>query len=173
MTAHAAYWFLPAIVPLTIYIAWNDMKNMKISNMSVYALVACYALLGPFALGLELYLWHWLHLPVVLAFCMLFWAARVMGGGDAKMIAGMSPFFFLSDITLILYIFVASLLGALVTHSLFRFTALRNLAPGWKSWDATAPHLRGGLFGNKMAFPKGFALSATLLVYLAMAAVLR
>ena len=97
MTAQAALWFLPAVIPLAIYISWNDMATMKITNRSVYVVVAAYAVLGPLAFGLEMYLWQWLHLPVLLAICILLWMARVMGAGDAKLIAAMGPYFVLAD----------------------------------------------------------------------------
>jgi len=173
MTATAAYWFLPAVIPLTIYISWSDMRSMKITNMSVYALVLAYAVLGPFAFGWGLYFSQWLHLPVMLAFCILLWMARVMGAGDAKLIAAMSPFFLLADLELILRLFAATLIGALITHSLVRFTPLRRLAPDWESWKARGKNLRGGIFGWDLAFPKGLALSTTLLFYLLWAAILR
>lgn len=134
------------------------MRSMKITNNSVLALVATYAILGPFAFGFELYLWQWLHLPVVLLVCMALWALRAMGGGDAKMIAAMAPMFMTQDFVLILQIFAACLLSALAVHSLFRFTALKNLAPDWKSWHA-------GRY-----FPKGLPLSMTLVFYLVFAA---
>lgn len=158
MTAQAALWFLPAVVPIAFFIAWNDMRSMKITNNSVLLLVAAYAMIGPFAFGFEMYLWQWTHLPVVLVVCMALWALRVMGGGDAKMIAAMSPMFLTQDFVLIMMIFAASLLGALAVHSLFRFTSLKNLAPHWKSWHA-------GRY-----FPKGLPLSMTLVFYLALAA---
>ncbi len=161
MTAEAAYWFLPAVIPLAIYISWYDMRSMKITNNSLIALVLAYALLGPFAFGFEMYLWQWLHLPVVLVVCMALWALRVMGGGDAKMIAAMSPMFVAADLRLILLLFAACLIGALAAHSLFRFTPLKNVVPEWKSWTA-------GRY-----FPKGFPLSMTLLFYLLAAAVYR
>ena len=154
MTAATAFWFLPVVTPIAIYIAWNDMRSMKITNASVLALIIAYAVVGPFALGLELYAWQWLHLPVTLVVCMALWALRVMGGGDAKIIAAMSLFFMVADLLLITQIFAASLLGALAVHSLFRFTALKNIAPDWKSWTA-------GRY-----FPKGLPLSMTLLFYL-------
>ena len=154
MTAATAFWFLPVVTPIAIYIAWNDMRSMKITNASVLALIIAYAVVGPFALGLELYAWQWLHLPVTLVVCMALWALRVMGGGDAKIIAAMSLFFMVADLLLITQIFAASLLGAFAVHSLFRFTALKNIAPDWKSWTA-------GRY-----FPKGLPLSMTLLFYL-------
>lgn len=161
MTAQAALWFLPVVTPIVIYIAWSDMRSMKIPNKSVLALVIAFALVGPFAFGLEQYLWQWLNLPVALAFCMALWALRVMGGGDAKMIAAMAPFFVVPDLLLVTQIFAASLLAALAVHSLFRFTRLKNFAPDWKSWSA-------GRY-----FPKGLPLGMTLVFYLTAVAVYR
>ncbi len=161
MTAASAVWFLPAVTPIAIYIAWNDMRSMKITNASVLALVVAYAIIGPFAFGLELYAWQWLHLPVTLVVCMALWALRVMGGGDAKIIAAMSPIFMVGDFLLIMQLFAASLLAALAVHSLFRFTALKNIVPDWKSWTA-------GRY-----FPKGLPLSMTLVFYLLVIAIYR
>ena len=161
MTAATALWFLPAVIPLAIYIAWNDMRAMTISNKSLVVLLAVFALLGPFAFGFPAYFWQWLHFPVVLAVCMALWSLRAMGGGDAKMIAVMAPFFVVDDSILILRIFAASLLGALAMHSLFRLTPLRNLAPDWQSWSA-------GRY-----FPKGLPLGMTLVLYLLWVAVYR
>lgn len=161
MTAASALWFLPAVTPIAIYIAWNDMRSMKITNASVLALIFVYAVVGPFAFGLEVYAWQWLHLPVTLAVCMSLWALRLMGGGDAKIIAAMSPIFMVGDLALIIQLFAACLLGALAVHSLFRFTALKNIAPEWKSWTA-------GRY-----FPKGLPLSMTLLFYLLIIALYR
>lgn len=161
MTAQAALWFLPVMTPIAFYIAWSDMRAMKIPNGAVLALVAGYAVVGPFAFGFEQYLWQWLHLPVALVVCMALWALRVMGGGDAKMIAAMAPVFVLADLMLVSQVFLAAILSAVAVHSLFRFTALKNIAPGWKSWTA-------GRY-----FPKGLPLSMTLVFYLGFVALYR
>lgn len=161
MTAQAAFWFLPAVIPIAIFISWNDMRSMKITNKSVIVLIAVYALLGPFAFGFEMYLWQWLHFPIVLAVCLVLWMLRLMGGGDAKMIAAMAPFFVMADLELILRLFAACLISALIVHSVFRFTPLKKPVAEWQSWNA-------GRY-----FPKGFPLSMTLLLYLVYAAVYR
>lgn len=149
------------------------MRTMKISNNSLIVLLVAYAVLGPFAFGFPMYLWQWLNFPIVLVVCMALWALRVMGGGDAKMIAAMAPFFVVDDWYLIMQLFVACLLGALTIHSIFRFTPLKNLAPDWESWSARRGDLRGGIFGLDLAFPKGFPLSMTLLFYLLLVAIYR
>ena len=160
MTATAAYWFLPAVIPIAIYVSWSDLSSMKITNKSVMALVIAYALLGPFAFGFPMYLWQWLHLPVMLAVCILLWAARLMGAGDAKFIAAAAPMLVVADLSLILRIFAASLIAALVAHRLARRSPLRAQVPGWKSWE-------------DKRFPKGFPLSMTLVFYLLVVAIYR
>ncbi|KQB95849.1 hypothetical protein AL073_14335 [Loktanella sp. 1ANDIMAR09] len=161
MTAYAAYWFLPAVIPLALFISWNDMRDMKITNKTVAVMLVVYAVLGPFAFGWEMYLWQWLHFPIALVVCMALWALRVMGGGDAKLIAAMTPFFVMSDLEMILRVFAASLLAALFVHTLFRLTPLKRPVAEWKSWNA-------GRY-----FPKGFPLSMTLVLYLGLVAVYR
>ena len=159
ITAEAAYWFLPAIIPIALFISWNDMRNMKITNKSVIVVMIAYGLLGPFAFGWEMYFMQWLHFPIALVVCMALWALRFMGGGDAKLIADIAPFFVMADIEFILRIFAASLIAALVVHTLFRLTPLKRPVAEWKSWNA-------GWY-----FPKGFPLSMTLLLYLVDAAI--
>ncbi|MEO1641236.1 MAG: prepilin peptidase [Pseudomonadota bacterium] len=173
MTAQAAYWLLPAVIPLALYISWNDMRTMKITNNSMLVLFGAFVVLGPFAFGFPTYFWQLLHGPVVLVVGMAIWALRLVGGGDAKMLAAMAPYFWLDDLRLILIVFVAASLGALITHSIFRFTPLHKLTPDWASWSAGKGNLRGGILGLNLAFPKGTALSLTLVVYLLLVAIYR
>ncbi|MFG5383852.1 prepilin peptidase [Yoonia sp. R2-816] len=160
MTAYAAYWFLPAVIPIAIYVSWSDMSSMKITNKSVMALVIVYAILGPFAFGLPMYLWQWLHLPVMLAVCILLWAARVMGAGDAKFIAAAAPMLAVADLDLILRVFAACLIASLIVHRLAKHTPIRAQVPHWKSWE-------------DKRFPKGLPLSMTLVFYLLLVAAYR
>ena len=173
MTADAAYWFLPAVIPIAIYVSWTDMSMMKITNRSTIALFLAFLIIGPFAFGFPDYLFQLIHAPIMLAVGMLFWAARIMGGGDAKMIAAMSPFIVQSDLFLFLMLFAATSMGGVVTHLTFRLTPLHRLVPEWKSWTARSDTLRGGLFGLNMTFPKGLVLSMTLVFYLVLMAIYR
>ncbi len=149
------------------------MKSMKITNRSMIVLFAIFVVLGPFAFGFPDYFWQMLHAPVVLIIGMALWMLRLMGGGDAKMYAAMSPFFVVSDWFLITVVFIAASFAGLITHSVFRFTRLRNLAPDWKSWTARTDKLRGSIAGLNLAFPKGVVLSMTLLFYLLVVAIYR
>ncbi len=173
MTATAAYWFLPVVIPLAIYVSWTDMSSMKIKNHAMTALFLAFVVLGPFALGFPNYFWQLLHAPIVLVIGILLWGLRLMGAGDAKMFAAMAPYFAASDWFLFLMVFVAASFAGLLLHSVFRFTPLRNLAPDWKSWAAQNDKLRGGILGLNMTFPKGLILSMTLLYYLLVVAIYR
>lgn len=149
------------------------MRFMKITNQSLLVLLIAFVAIGPFAFGFPDYFWQLLHFPVVLVVCMALWSLRIMGGGDAKMIAVMAPFFVMEDIDLILRLAAACALGAVTVHSIFRFTALHKLAPHWESWTAGKGNLRGLIPGLDIGFPKGFSFSMTLLFYLIFVAIYR
>ena len=160
LTAYAAYWFLPAVIPIAIFVACNDMRSMKIPNLASGALLFSYAVLGLFALPFDLYLWHWLHFAVVLAIGILFWMSGVIGGGDVKFMAAAAPMFAVADLRDVMLIYASCLLAALVTHRAVKYSPLRKIAPDWISWE-------------KSKFPKGLALSGTLLCYLLLVAIYR
>jgi prepilin peptidase CpaA len=161
LTASAALWFLPAVVPIAIYVAWSDLARMKIPNVAVYALVISFALLGLIALPFTQYLWHWLHLLVMLGVGVILNVTRVLGAGDAKFTAAAAPFIATADLALVLPLFAACLMAGLVTHRLVKISPLRRLVPHWTSW--TTPH----------RFPMGFPLAMTLVFYLALVAIYR
>lgn len=161
LTAQAAYWFLPAAIPIALYVSWSDMSSMKIPNRAVYALVACYAVLGLIALPFQQYLWHWTHLVVMLVVGILLNAARVMGAGDAKFIAAAAPMVALADLRLIIVLYAAALLGGFITHRAAKASPIRGMVPDWDSWTS----------GKR--FPMGFPLSMTLVFYLLIVAIYR
>lgn len=161
LTATAAYWFLPAVIPIAVYVAWSDMHRMKIPNVAVYALVISFAVLGLIALPFTQYMWHWTHLVVVLLVGFVLNALRLLGAGDAKFMAGAAPFMATDDLPLILPLFAACLMAGLVTHRLARMSPLRAMVPHWESWST----------GRR--YPMGFPLSMTLVFYLALVAVYR
>ena len=162
MTATAALWFLPAVIPIAIYVSWRDMSMMKITNNTCLLLLGCYAVLGLFAFPFPLYLSQWLHPIILMAGGMVLWSTGLIGGGDVKFISAASPFFVIesfNDTYLILVLLSACLLAGLVVHQGVRFTPLRKIVPDWKSWHV-------GWY-----FPKGLPLSMTLLFYLLIIAI--
>ncbi|MFT4699392.1 MAG: prepilin peptidase CpaA [Yoonia sp.] len=154
LTSWAAAWFLLAAVPISGFVIFSDLSQMKIPNVAVGALVAAYAVLGLIALPFEQYLWHWTHLPMLLIVGLILNAAGAMGAGDAKFIAAAGPFIATADIKLMIPLFSACLLAGFFAHRLARMTPIRTAVPHWESWTA----------GKR--FPMGFPLGMTLVFYL-------
>ncbi len=159
ISAASAQWFLPFVVPVCLYVAWSDMRAMKIPNPAVLALAGVFLAVGLVALPLAEYPWRLLQLVVVLALGIVLNAAGAMGAGDAKFAAAAAPFIDPGDLRFILALFAAVLLAAFAAHRLARATPLRRLAPEWESWE------RG------RDFPMGLALGGTLAAYLGLGAV--
>lgn len=175
--AAAAAWFLPFVLPICFYVAFTDMREMRIKNHAVYALALVFVLvgliaippwstdwlgghLGPFSVSLPIYVWQLLHIVVVLLLGILLNASGAMGAGDAKFMAAASAFVWLGDLKVMVMILTACILAAVVTHRLAKHTPLRAIAPHWESWD------RG------KQFPMGLALAGTLAMYLILGTVL-
>lgn len=158
MTAYAALWFLPFVLPLCFYTAYTDMAMMRITNPTVITLAAVFVVIGPIALPFETYLWHLLAMMIALVIGFVLNLAGAMGAGDAKFIAAATPFVALGDLRFVLALFMAVLLAAAVTHRAAKYTAVRNFAPHWTSWDQ----------GKK--FPMGLALGTALAFYLILGA---
>ena len=98
----AALAFLIPALPIGIWVAWSDMKTMKIPNKAVMALGAGFLIIG---LGLVLtglmpftaFLWALALGLIVLVAGFLGNAAGLFGAGDAKFAAVMAPFFIGAD----------------------------------------------------------------------------
>lgn len=157
LPAAAATWLLISALPISVYVAFCDMRTMKIPNVAVGALVAGYAVLGLVAFDFTTYLWQWLHLVVVLVIGIILNAARVLGAGDAKFAAAAAPYILLPDLPELAWIFAGCVLAGFLTHRLVKHTPLRKMVPDWKSWHT----------GNR--FPMGFPLGMTLVAYLVLA----
>lgn len=155
LTPWAASWFLPFATPICIYVAYMDMKSMRIPNPSVVALFAVFAIVGLIALPFDVYLWRYLHLVVALLIGMGLNAGGLVGAGDAKFVAAAAPFVALPDLSQVALIFATALLAAWAAHRVAKHTAIRRLFPDWDSWEM------------KKDFPMGLALGPALVVYLA------
>jgi len=150
----AALWFLPFAFAIAVWVAWSDMKFMKIPNKAVVALTLVYLLVGPLVLALNLWLWGWALLAVVLLIGFLANAGGMIGAGDAKFGSAMAPFFVGADLRFVLALFAACLLGAFVSHRGLRMVGpFRAATADWASW-------------THKDFPMGLALSGTLVFYL-------
>ena len=153
-TATTALWFLPFALPIAVWVAWSDMKFMRIPNKAVLALTAVFLVVGLAALPLEVWAWRWTHLLVVLAIGFVANLAGVIGAGDAKYAAAMAPFFPASDLRLVLALLAAAIVGAFISHRMARAIGpVRAMTADWASW-------------THKDFPMGLALSGTLIFYL-------
>lgn len=153
-TATTALWFLPFALPIAVWVAWSDMKFMRIPNKAVLALTAVFLVVGLAALPLEVWAWRWTHLLVVLAIGFVSNLAGVIGAGDAKYAAAMAPFFPASDLRLVLALLAAAIVGAFISHRAARAIGpVRAMTADWASW-------------THKDFPMGLALSGTLIFYL-------
>lgn len=157
MTAYTALWFAPFVLPICLYIMYTDMQGMKIPNHAVMALFGVFVVVGFISLPLDAYLWRYVHLIVVLIAGIALNAGGALGAGDAKFAAAAAPIIHLGDLRFVMALFAANLLAAFVTHRLAKSTALRRMAPDWKSWSSGAK------------FPMGMALGGTLALYLVLA----
>ena len=154
-TSFAAWLFLPFVLPICIWAAWNDLRAMKIPNKAVIALALVFVLLGLFVMPWPDYLWRLAQLVVVLLVGIVLNATGAMGAGDAKFTAAAAPFIALGDLRILMALYAANLLAAFVTHRIAKHTKLRTLAPDWKSWNVGSD------------FPMGLSLGGTLALYIA------
>lgn len=148
-----ALWFLAPVLAIGIWVAWSDMKFMKIPNTAVLALAAAFIVIGPVALGFQLYLWGLALGLVTLLAGFLASSARLVGAGDAKFAAAMAPYFAGSSPAMVFTLFAGCLLAAFAAHRLMRLIpAFRAATPDWLSW-------------THHKFPMGLALSGTICFY--------
>lgn len=155
ITSFSATLFLPFVLPICIWVMWSDLNSMKIPNSAVLALAGVFVIAGLIAVPLwPDYPTRLVALGLMLLVGIFVNAAGLMGAGDAKFIAAAAPFVAPGDAIILGFIFSANLLAAFVTHRLAKYTPLRAMAPHWESWER----------GKK--FPMGFALGATLVLYL-------
>ncbi|MFZ1727400.1 MAG: prepilin peptidase [Albidovulum sp.] len=145
-------------LPVCAWVAWSDLKTMKIPNKSVMVLIAIYAVVGLLVIPFEPWAWRWLNFIVVLAIGFILNAVANVGAGDAKFAAAAAPFIKAAHAPWVLPLFAAFLLGAFAAHRLLRaLPFVRRMAPDWVSW-------------TRKDFPMGLALVGTFLTYLALMA---
>ncbi|MBF9049134.1 hypothetical protein GTA62_03165 [Roseobacter sp. HKCCD9010] len=155
LTFSEAAWFLPFVVPICIWVAWSDLREMRIPNVAVLALAGVFLIGGLLLLPFDTYLWRLAQLGGVLLVGFVVSSLGLVGAGDAKFAAAMAPFIATGDALFFLMLFSLVLIGSWLTHrGASRVPAVRRATPDWVSWD------RGKLF------PMGVALAGALAIYL-------
>lgn len=158
MPASSLLWFLPFTLPIALWVAWSDMKFMKIPNKAVLALAIVYLVVGLLVFPLKVYGWGWALCGIMLLAGFIATAAGLIGAGDAKFAAAMAPFFATADIRVVCALGAACLLAAFFSHRILKNTpAFRKATPDWESW-------------TDKKFPMGLALAGTLVFYPLLAA---
>jgi len=158
-TAHAAFWLLIFATPISLFVAWSDVREMRIPNLAVLALLAVYAVVGAATMPVEVWAWSWMNFAVILVFGILLNMTGGFGAGDAKFLAAMAPFVALGDLRLFLVLLSAAVIAAFVAHRLLRMVpAVRRATPNWASWQ-------------RSDFPFGLALGPALIFYLVLASI--
>lgn len=149
----AALYLLPAITAISLWVAWSDLKFMKIPNAAVLVLAGVYLFVGFLLLPIDLWAWGWILGLLVLVVGMMLNVAGLVGAGDAKFSAAMAPFFVGGDPRIVLMLLAGCLLAAFVAHRLLgTVPAYRRATADWASWHASD-------------FPMGLALAGTILFY--------
>ena len=151
-----AAWFLPFILPITIWVSWSDMATMKIPNKAVLALLAVFVVVGLIALPFQEYLWRYAHFAVVLVITFVLSSLGTMGAGDAKYIAAMAPFIDRADFMPFMFLLGATVVASFILHRTARASFGPKRFPDWESW-------------TRREFPMGFALAPALMFYLLIA----
>jgi prepilin peptidase CpaA len=163
LTTTEALWFLPFVLPICLWVAWSDLRAMRIPNVAVLTLAGVFLVIGlVLVLGLgawtfETYLWRLAVLAIVLVIGFVITSLGMVGAGDAKFAAAMAPFIAPGDGLFFLMLFALVLIGSWIAHrAAGRVQLVRRATAGWTSWD------QGKLF------PMGVALAGALAIYLAM-----
>jgi prepilin peptidase CpaA len=163
LTFTEALWFLPLVLPICVWVALSDLRQMRIPNTSVLALTGVFLVIGlvlVFGLGvwtIETYLWRLAALGVVLVIGFVITSLGLVGAGDAKFAAAMAPFVAPGDGVFFLLLFALVLIGSWLMHRIAgRIPVFRRATADWASWD------QGKLF------PMGVALAGALAIYLAL-----
>jgi prepilin peptidase CpaA len=154
MTPLDAALLLPFTLAIGIWVAWNDMKFMKIPNKAVLALLAVWVVGGIILVPFQVWLWGLALGALMLVVGFVLASLSLIGAGDAKFVAAMVPFFVQSDLRFVLVLTAACLLGAFAAHRLARaLPTFRAQVADWESW-------------TRADFPMGLALAGILNIYL-------
>lgn len=156
-------------LPVTVWVIYTDITEMKIKNAAVLAMLAIFAVAGALLLPLGEYGWRWAHFGIVLAVGYVLSAGLGLGAGDMKYAAAVAPFVPVGDLRQLSVLFVIWTLALLVMFFLARRSAaLRMAAPGWAWLNTTSEEDANA---RKLKTPFGVALAPTVSTYFFLGAI--
>jgi len=145
---------LPAI-PICIWVAWSDMKFMRIPNVACYALFISFLIIGPLIYDMQEYGIRIAQGIVMLIAGFFITGIGLVGGGDSKFAAAMMPYIALKMIFPFLFIIAIMSFFFIGLHKLIGITpGIKNYIKDWDSWN------------SKGMFPFGVTLAGSLIAYL-------
>jgi prepilin peptidase CpaA len=137
LTFTEALWFLPLALPICVWVALTDLREMRIPNVAVLALLAVFLGAGLMVMPLGDYGFRLLQLVVVLIAGFIITSLGLAGAGDSKFAAAMAPFIAPGDYLFFLMLFSMVLIAAWITHrGAGRVPAVRRATAEWASWEA-------------------------------------
>ncbi len=146
---------LVAMIPLMVYVMWSDLRELRIPNWTVLAVLGVFVVTGLWGLPFETFLWRLAHgvIFLLIGFSIYAFGRGKIGGGDMKLIAVLVPFVAGAHALFVLLTYVIVTFVALVFHRLVR-ARLKGRQTGWIAFD------------QKIYFPVGLILGLTILIYL-------
>ena len=149
--------FTVFVTPLCLYVAWNDLRAMKIPTWSTDALAIVFVVVGIFVMPFSEYAWRYMHFGVVLVIAMVLNAIGAMGAGDSKFLASAAPFVALEDTGFVFMLLgVGMFFGYFIHRAAKAVAPIRNLVPEWESWHQ----------GKR--FPLGFPMGVVMIIYVSL-----
>ncbi|WP_170558847.1 prepilin peptidase [Ruegeria atlantica] len=148
---------LIVITPLLAAMAWNDLKNLKISNKLVMMMLAAFVLSAPVFLSFHETVYRAVFGVGVFVVGFLGFTLRLWGGGDVKAIAALT--LFVPSYCLLLFFYTFTL--SMVVGMMFVITSRSIIGFPECRWLALRP---------KAGYPMGvsIAMSGVLLPLVAM-----
>lgn len=164
MSTPALWVAFAAMVPLMLFTAWNDIKNLRIPNWIPLAVLAIYVVTGLWGLALEPFLWGLAAGVIALVIGFVIYtlidtfAGGTLGAGDVKLLAALIPFVDTVHALEALIIYTVTIMGFSILFLIV--WGFRKNRTGLKSLD------QSGRKVLKVASPFGVALALTAIIYL-------
>lgn len=166
MSTDTALITLIVATPVALLVAYSDLRTMTIPNRLSLAAAAIFAVLVFVTLPFDAALWRLAQGGILLAICFVFFSFGWIGGGDAKIAPAFALLIASRDVSPFLVILAFAALVSVVVISVLRASPLAA-GPERGGWEVWSP-AQNSLPFRKRHIPFGVALSAALLIYLAL-----
>ena len=144
------------VCPVLLACAWTDVRQMRIPNALVIAAFAVFVATVP-VIGLEAALWRLLAGVITFVICFGLFAARLIGGGDAKLFPVMILFVPATMHAEFMIVFSSSMAICMALVLATKRMVQATEGSGWKSMDP----------GRKFPMGTAFAMCAVAFLVLA------